>query len=113
MSYALHIRRPVELDPVTMEEWLDAVATDPGLELPSGDRIEVICPDGDVLTYQRDGLAIWSSHPRHDLTGFRCLFEYHEGRISVADPDDETVEKMREVAKRLGAEVRGDEGETY
>ena len=113
MGYALHIEREEVLDPVTGDEWVDYVRSDPEMELATGGRVDAKLPDGDVLSYTSEGLAIWIGHPRHDPIGFRCLLDYRDGGIHISNPDDETIDKMRQIAERLRAKVAGDEGEQY
>lgn len=46
-------------------------------------------------------------------TNEKHYFYYWRGKISVKNPSESAIEKMKELASRLGAHVLGDEGEPY
>jgi hypothetical protein len=113
MGYDLHIEREYVFEPITREQCVEYVRSDPDMETVPPGRLETTCPDGSVLGYDHGGFWVWTRHPRHDPDGYQCTFWYRDGQLIVSDPDDETVEKMRDIAERIGAHVRGDDGESY
>lgn len=82
---------------IGVAEWRALVAADPELSLP-GPR-EARAASGE--------LARWDAHPDGEP---RWLW-LHEGTLTVRDPDEITVEKLGELAARLGAALQGDDGE--
>jgi hypothetical protein len=63
-------------------------------------------PERDVIRYDT---ADWTAHPRGEE---RC-FWYGDRMISTKDPDVATIDKLLQLAERLGALVRGEDGERY
>jgi hypothetical protein len=104
MSYCVHIEREGQR-PIVEEEWLAIVGRDPELRLKQ--RFEATNPrTGEVITVRSTALAGWLSHP----AGAPVLFDFVCGRIAVANPDEHTLAKMREIANHLDAVLRDDEG---
>lgn len=99
MGYNLHITRAKfhyrnDNQWITAEEWLRYVEQDPELRLAG---------------YNGDYFAIWSgpsSLPDPWLDWF-------EGNIYTKNPDDALIDKMVQIAKKLGAVVQGDDCEVY
>lgn len=122
MSYRLHITRKAEgwndaHDPAAISrgEWLDYVAGD--LELERNDY--AIDPeygqdatDSAYDTYV-EGLAAWLGHSRKGLKDEYVWFGHEQDRVTVDDPDEETLTKMLAVAQALHARVQGDDGEYF
>lgn len=102
MGYELHITRGdrrgdtrgADGRDISLAEWLRCVASDPEL-WPD--------PDGP------EGLALWSGHP----AGARRWLAWFDGEVYSEGPDRPLVEKMLQLAARLGARVQGDDGERY
>lgn len=100
MSYDAHITRKKfyadpEGPPITAQEWLAYVATDPQLRLdPSSKR------------HNATILGIQSQHPEPWL-------EWFEDDIYTENPDEAVLGKMLQIASALGARVQGDDGEIY
>ncbi len=46
-------------------------------------------------------------------TNEKHYFHYHHGEISVKNPSENAIKKMKELAVKFGAHVLGDEGEKY
>ena len=119
MSYDLHIEREDVFDPITREQWIDHVATDPELTFAPGGRTEMALPNGGTFDYRNNGWAFWTAHPRQGADGRYApppegvLFHYHDGGLHVARPDDPIIGKMCRIADVLGAYVEGDGGERY
>jgi hypothetical protein len=112
MGYDVHITRPVNRplgnkSTIALDEWQRLVNEDPDMQLKP--VAEAHSPKGEVIRYENEGLAVWKTH-----SGNREVwFDYRNGRIAVKNPDDETLAKMRALAAKLEARVRGDEGEFY
>ena len=116
MGYDVHITRATRWSdsndsPITMEEWLEYVRQDPEMRLDGPP--EVTTPDGYILRMESEGLGVWTGHSGYERDGNVAWLHYYKGRISVKNPDDETLKKMKSVAETLAANVIGDEGETY
>jgi hypothetical protein len=98
MGYDLHITRREhwidEGDDISSEEWLAVVEADPEL------RIEAV-----YGSY----FAIWSGP---STLGDPWL-DWFDGRINTKNPDHALIDKMVEIAEKLGASVQGDDGEIY
>ena len=115
MGYDVHITRAAEwsdsmASPISLDEWIAYVKSDPEMRLDG--VAETRTPNGDVLRYENPGLAVWLTHSGRDK-GRTPWFDLRRGRVTVKNPDPEILEKMRQVAKALGARVQGDEGESY
>lgn len=115
MGYDVHITRAAEWSdsmesPISLEEWTAHVEADP--EMRMDNAAEATTPSGDVLRYENPGLAVWlGSSGRSE--GQTAWFDLRDGRIVVKGPDEEILEKMRAIARALGARVQGDDGELY
>jgi hypothetical protein len=99
MGYDLHITRKKywcdEEGPViSPEEWLAVVRDDPELTLSA--------ENGPYF-------ANWSGPSRYPDP----WLDYFEGDVFAKNPDDPLIEKMVQIADRLGAKVQGDDGEVY
>ncbi len=98
MGYDLHITRREHWadagDDISGDEWLTVVATDPELQL----QVE----NGPYF-------AVWS---QHSSEGDHWL-SWSDGQIDTKNPTNALIDKMVEIARELGAEVQGDDGEIY
>ena len=113
MGYELHITRESKdsendaAEPITEAEWDQHLENDDEMQRrdftealsPSGEIIRINCPLCAVWTRPVDGVAVW--------------FSYRNGRISVKNPDEVTLQKMHEIAEHLDARIHGDDGEWY
>ncbi len=109
MGYDIHITRAKRWDdshtrPVLAHEWWACVLADEDLERADGE--DALTADDPL---QGGELAVWRGHP----SGVLVLFEYSGGEIVVKNPDGPSIAKALAVARRLGAVVQGDDGETY
>lgn len=100
MGYELHIHRADEWhhadrDPISSEEWLAVVASDPELRL-----------DSNHSPY----FVHWPGPCRYPGGTW---FNWLDGRVITKNPDRATVAKMLQLARRLRARVQGDHGEFY
>lgn len=84
---------------ITTEEWRAIVAEDDELSVPAPH--EAFVGSGE--------LTRWDGHPDGEP---RWLW-LHEGTLSIRDPDEITIEKLAELAARLGAMVQSDDGEPF
>ncbi|MFJ3405312.1 hypothetical protein [Promicromonospora sp. NPDC090134] len=111
MGYDLHITRSSAPDGggprIGADEWRALVETDAELRLHDG--ITAALPGGHVLTIPSPDLAAWSGHPQHAEVPFR----FHDGRVTVRNPDEAVLAKMIDLAGALDARVQGDDGEFY
>ena len=116
MGYDVHITRAdhwldASATPISLGEWRDYVASDDEVQL-TGQAVAYV--DGDpAIDYASDGLASWIAYTKHDPNGNQAWFDWQEGRIVVKNPDEEILDKMRQIASRLSARVVGDDGEEY
>lgn len=100
MGCELHITRAQDWTqsdrlPITPEEWLAVVRSDPELNI-----------DEQNSPY----FAVWSG-PCSDPDG--GWFDWTLGRIHTKSPNRAILAKMLQLADRFGAVVQGDDGEIY
>ena len=120
MSYHLHITRKATgwndaEDPaaISRAEWLDYVASDPEMGLndhsvdPQHGQPDV---EGKAYDNYVEGLAAWLGHSGAGLKGEYVWFSHEQDRITVENPDEETLGKLLAVAQTLQARVQGDDG---
>jgi hypothetical protein len=112
MGYDVHITRKEEWSDekgprITEAEWQAYVKSDPEMVITGA--AEHTNPQGDTIRLTQPLLSEW----RHHSSGHPVWFSYFEGSLSVKNPDDECLAKMRHIATRLHARVQGDEGEFY
>lgn len=115
MGYEVHITRADEWiesrsSPITLDEWTSYVASDPEMRI---DNHAALTLKGDVLSYENEGLAVWTAYSGHEADANMAWFDYNEGRIVVKNPDEEILAKIKQIAEALNARVIGDEGEMY
>jgi hypothetical protein len=116
MGYDLHITRESETTesqpaPIRLDEWQAYVASDDEFRMVN--FAEVTTPRGDTIRYDNEGLALWTAYSGGGTKRSTVWFDYRNGRIVVKNPDDEVLDKMKKIARVLGARVVGDEGEEY
>jgi hypothetical protein len=115
MGYDVHITRAAHWSdsaatPITLDEWIEHVRSDPELRLDG--HAEALSSSGETVRYESAGLVVWTAHSAHAAGGM-AWFDFREGRVVVKNPDEETLMKMRQVARCLGARVQGDDGEHH
>ncbi|HZH30477.1 MAG TPA: hypothetical protein VEY11_06915 [Pyrinomonadaceae bacterium] len=108
MGYDLYITRApswleTEEYPISESEWKVVVAADPSLSVSEDFWFER--SKGESV--ERIKAVIWDGHPE------RVPFWFYDGAISAKNPDDETIEKMVEIAEKLRAHVLGEEDEEH
>lgn len=111
MGYDVHVVRGTEwsdpLEPIHSHEWRRLVEV--SADLMWVGAVEATTPGGETLRYTNPDLAAWTAHP----SGIEVPFDYRAGRVVVKNPDEATIERLRGLARSLGARVQGDDGEFY
>jgi len=112
MGYDVHITRKKDWfdedgPHITEDEWRAYVASDS--EMVMSGVAEHTNPQGETIRLTHPLLTEWRRHS----SGSVVWFSYFEGSLTVKNPDDECLAKMRQVAAKVQARVQGDEGETY
>jgi hypothetical protein len=98
MGYDLHITRAEdwaenEGHEITLNEWLRYVESDTAIQRdPQNSPADFL-----FLTHPKGPAPLW----------------WYRGEIYTKNPDKPTVQKMIEIAAKLGARVQGDDGEFY
>ncbi|MCB2153284.1 hypothetical protein KQI84_00230 [bacterium] len=112
MGYELHIERE---EPITLDEWKAAIARISGIDLNEEDTVVVNPATGQEIRFPaQSGDAIFESS--NSSVGLRWS---SRGAASFEPPEnwDESGCTFRvrvlDLAKQLGAQVVGDEGEEY
>ena len=93
MGYDIHIRRGGEK--ITLEEWLRYVESDSQIQRD---------PQNNATDF------LFVAHPKEPAP---LWWQPRRSEIYTKDPDKATVQKMIEIAQKIGARVQGDEGEFY
>lgn len=96
---------------ITLDDWLNYIASDPEMRVDGFSAMDA--PDGKTVRIQRPGLAVWLGYSRHGENGNTVCFTHFRDRISVKNPDKETIVKMHRVAQALGGRVQGDDDKIY
>lgn len=114
MGYDLHITRAewwVESEdhPISLSEWQEVIKGDPQLRLENA--AEMKAPNGMTLRYENPGIAVCIMEEEDEE--YPVYFDYRDGRIVVKNPNDQIINKMKEIAEKLNANVIGDDGEIY
>ncbi|MGC4115476.1 MAG: hypothetical protein QM765_12905 [Myxococcales bacterium] len=108
MPYEVSLERTGK--PITLDEWLSA-AQECGLE--RSDWISAVTPQGQTIEVGLgEGGFVWHGHPDAGPRG--VPFSWRRGRVKVptrGGPDHVLLAKLRELAKKLGARLVGEEGE--
>lgn len=109
MGYDVYITRASDwLDretfPIPEKEWMIVVQSDPSLQISKEDYFDRTTKEGNI---ERLRPVCWKQHPDS------VPFWYMDGAIEVKSPDDSTIQKMIEIAKKLNARVIGEDGEEY
>ncbi len=112
MGYDVHITRKKNwFDEdglrITEDEWRGYVSSDS--EMVMSGVAEHTNRQGETIRIRQPLLTEWRQHS----SGSVVWFSYFEGSLTVKNPDEECLRKMRQVAAKLQARVQGDEGEIY
>ena len=109
MSYEISITRAphrfnMEQYPITHEEWLRFVEAEPSLRTSETDYTE-------WKSFGRIYSTVWTERPDPENGPDHLL--WYKYAVTVWHPDETIVAKMVEIARKLRANVIGEEGEFY
>lgn len=111
MGYDLHITKNInwvdDTKKIDIGAWRSLVKSDPSLEMVG--FVEAATPEGKTIRLENPDTAVWVD-PKTDKKHY---FYFFNGEISVKNPTESAIFKMKEVAKKLDCKVQGDEGEDY
>ena len=112
MGYDVHITRKSEWSDengpqISEGEWKACVASDPELVITGS--AECKTPQGETIKISQPLMTEWRNHSSRSLV----WLSYFDGNLSIKNPDEECLAKMRELATKLKARVQGDDGEYY
>jgi len=107
MGYELNISREGETNPITKEEWVDYIKSDP--EFEPIEEFSGQIPEGEILTVPTPNAGLWKSSKGE----VPFTFSEKYGEIAVKNPERWIIEKMIAIALQLNAVVSGEEGEIY
>jgi hypothetical protein len=108
MSYAIRITRGLGSE-ISRSEWLQVVDRAPDLRR-GADYTEATNPGtGEVIRINNLDLTEWLGHP----SGQIVPLNYSRGEVTALNPDDATIERLKSLARTLGAHVEGEGGEHY
>ncbi len=122
MAYELHIERlskkkHAEAIPIPLAEWKSAVAATPGVRLCTPGLRKVTFPGGAEINLPVQDGDLEVCFP--GAAGWQAVFHWQDGAASFNaqfDPGDASHPVWAAavaLASRLGAAIRGDDGETY
>lgn len=117
MGYDFHITRAAmwfesETNPITLEEWLAYVASDPEMRL-DGHASGAVQGSDEVLQTDDPSMAVWAAYSRDGVDQNHAWMWHCEGRIMAKNADREIAAKMWRIAQHFGGKVVGDEDEMY
>lgn len=104
MGYDLHIEKRSGI--INREEWTKLIDEDKEMHIENTAQVKL--PTGQVLLMQEFEMAVWEPSEKPVV-----YFSYRNGLITVKNPDERTIIKMKQIAVKLQAQVIGDEGEEY
>lgn len=110
MAYDLHITKKndwfEENPPILLTEWQSLL--DKNTDLIPVEKIEGITSDGTKFEYglKNSKIAKW-------LGKNTFWFVFENGNITISNPDEEAIQKAKDIASFLHAKVQGDDGEIY
>ena len=95
-------------NPITEAEWLAYVEKDKEMKL---EPVATACnpKTGEVIRVASPLMAVWTD----PAAQAKHYFSYFRGEVSVKNPSEAVINKMKFMATALGARVQGDEGEWY
>jgi hypothetical protein len=113
MGYDLHITKASEWSgssrhPITEEQWKAVVIADGELKMDTIATAENPKTQ-EVIQVGNRFMASWVD----PTTKEKHYFYYSRGKVSVKNPTDSTIKKLKTMATKLGARVQGDDGEWY
>ncbi|MFL9858840.1 hypothetical protein PQR72_24430 [Paraburkholderia madseniana] len=115
MGYDVHITRKENWfddgPEIGLQEWKTFIDTDDEMRLDG--YAEAKLPGGHALRVDSDGLAVWTAFRGNTDGGNMAWFDYRSGNVVVKNPDVAILNKMWQIAQKLGARVQGDDCEIY
>jgi len=117
MEYELYITKKNNWfndDPqlnIPLEEWQDYVKNDPDMRLDN--FTETKLPKGEVYRYDNPGAAVYLINRPGQQSEILAQFDFRSGNVSVKNPSQAVIEKMKHIAFKLGGRVQNEEGELY
>lgn len=112
-GYDLHITKASEWpesskQPITEEQWKAIVTADSELQMDT--TATAMNPKTrEIIQVTNPLMASWTD-PKSNQ---KYYFYYSRGKITVKNPSENAIKKMKALASKIGAQVRGDEGERY
>ncbi|GGU36378.1 hypothetical protein [Nocardioides albus] len=109
MAYGLHLFRGDDWsdpEPFSIEEWDEFIAATS--DVRGTGFVETTSPTGEAIRMVDPGLAEWTGHSHHPI-----ILLFRNNRMTVTNPDDETIAWLVSIARPLRARIQGDEGEFY
>lgn len=103
MAHTLYIEALNVESPLVLDEWIDLLKEDGEFVLEEG--INTTNPSGEVIVVTLP-VARWMEHPEDKEPVFCWLTR----RVAVRQPDVFTIDKMKQLALRLHAQVVDEEG---
>ena len=95
---------------ISMNEWKQVVSADPDMRMDNKADATV---NGKTIRMEEEGIAVWTAYSLAGKNGNQAWFSFDDGMITVKNPDNEIINKMLSIAKRLNAKVQGDDLEIY
>lgn len=117
MGYDVHITRQENWfdedanRKIPLEEWTNVVIADTEMRLDN--YAEATNHAGDCIRIESEGISVWTKYSLDGLNDNHAWFYYHQGNITVKNPDQEIINQMLSIADRLNSKVQGDNGEFY
>ncbi len=103
----IYILRSENEAAIALNEWISCVENDNDLQLDG--FAEASNPIGEHVRIENEGLSLWIKHSWEH----KVWFNYVNGKIIVKNPDQETIRKMFEIAKKKKAVVKNQGGDLY
>jgi hypothetical protein len=106
-GYQVNIVKETGKGKIELTDWLNYANRDNEMRLDG--FAEATNPLGEHVKIENEGITLWLAHPEN----WSVWFDYRDGKIIVKNPDQESRMKMIDIAKKLGAVVKGEDGEYY
>jgi len=112
-GYDLHITKASEWSesskrPIAEEQWKAIVAADSELQMDT--TVAATNPKThEIIQVTNPLMASWTDPESNK----KYYFYYSRGEVTVKNPSEKAIKKMKALASKIGAQVQGDEGEKY
>lgn len=113
MAYDIHITKNLpwfnQDGGISQQEWDELINNDPELEI--AEKVEGMTDEGANISFQIQGaqVAKWKRPNTNDI----IWLVYEKGFITVSNPNETLLSKVKVIAKKIDAKVQGDELEIY